>query len=703
MYVKKRLHNFLLIIIKHKKLFFLGLVIKLLFGTLLAGDNLVHLFAPFLKYSTTQSFFNSYNNFFQNGQGNAFPYPSIMLLVLSIPKFLLSFLSNNNLSQTTFVDLLSIRIALFLADVVILYILLQWLKKYTKLVMWMYWLSPILVYINYIHGQLDVLPLAFLFVSLYYLFKNKFISACIYLALAIGCKTSILLAVPFILIYAFKIFTKNKPQFWKGIFVFFVLLLIINIPAFISNAYLQMVYNNAEQVKIFATALPISNAYLFLLVPALYLLLIIRFSGYWLMSRNLLLMYLGFAFGAITILIAANQGWYYWCLPFFIYFLIKEFRYAILPFVCINIFYFIHFASIENSDYSSVFNLITNSINNSNIFSYFIQKGFNNELLVNLTSTLLQASIIGFCYFIYKHGITQIQQNKMLYQPYIIGIAGDSATGKTTLANSLLTLFGENNTTILNGDDMHKWERGNEKWNEITHLNPKANNLHLNMWHLLKLIKGGTVLRKHYNHNNGNFDKADKIHINRIVLLEGLHSFYLTYHKSLFDIKIFMKPDEELRVNWKLERDVQERGKETNDVLKSIANRKLDATNYVNNQESDADIVIGFSNNIEKKMALKLQCENHINLDELIIQLENNQMKINHYYENDKQIVFLNGYISTEEIKSIALQLEDELEDLGFGEVQWENNYEGIIQLFLINIIFYKMQLHAATLSEVIH
>jgi hypothetical protein len=351
MYLKHRLNTFFKTITQHKKLFFVGLIIKLMVGSLFASDYLVHLFSPFLKYATTQSYTGVYDYFQTYGRGNEFPYPGIMLLILSIPKFVFSFFSNSNIETTTLVDIISVRIALFIADLVVLYILLQWLKKQAKQVMWYYWLSPIFFYINYIHGQLDIIPIALLFVALYYLFKNRFLSACIYLALAIGCKTSIFLAVPFILIYGYKSLAHNRTYFWKTILSFMGLLVLINIPAFMSNGFWQMVYNNAEQKKLFTTAIPISNTIPFLIVPAIYLLLVMRFAGYWQMSRNLLLMYLGFAFGLITIFISANQGWYYWCLPFFIYFVIKENRYAVLPFIFITIFYFIYFGVISNSDY----------------------------------------------------------------------------------------------------------------------------------------------------------------------------------------------------------------------------------------------------------------------------------------------------------------------------------------------------------------
>jgi uridine kinase len=700
MNLKLRVTIFFKTIAQHKKLFFAGVIIKLFLGTFLASDYLVHLFTPFLKYSTTQHFFGGYDYFTTYGRGNEFPYPSVMLIILCIPKYILSFFSSSNLDQVSFIDILSVRIALFVADCVMLYVLLQWLKKYTKQVMWLYWLSPILIYINYIHGQLDVIPVALLFVSLYYLFKNKFLSSCIYLALAIGCKTSIFLAVPFILIYGYKNLIRKKIVFWQGVFVFLLLCSLVNLPLLFSNGFKQMVYQNAEQLKLFSTSLAIGNNFQFLLVPAIYLLLAIRFAGYWQMSRNLLLMYLGFAFGLITIFIAANQGWYYWCMPFFIYFVVKEYRYSILPFILLNVFYFIYFGIVNNSDYLRVFQLINKEFGyQNNLFGVLTQKGYNTQLLANICSTLLQASIIGFCYFIYRYGISQIQFNKMLYQPYLIGIAGDSATGKTTLANHLQSLFGKDTATVVNGDDMHKWERGNDNWQSVTHLNPKANWLHLNMLHTLQFIKGAAVQRQQYSHETGTFTPKQKIDINRIVIFEGLHSFYLEFQKQLFDLKIYMKPSEALRVAWKVDRDIKERGHEEGKVLQSIASRKPDAMAYVEQQEIDADVVVSYFDN-KGIVGLNVQCTNHFYLDEIIDRLQKNGVMVQHEYSGSFQLLQIEGSISKEMISSLANGYNDELEALGFGEVNWKANNDGILQLILVQVIFYKMQLFTATHSE---
>ena len=55
----------------------------------------------------------------------------------------------------------------------------------------------------------------------------------------------------------------------------------------------------------------------------------------------------------------------------------------------------------------------------------------------------------------------------------VFAICGDSGSGKSTLSNLLKTYF--TNSFTLECDRYHKWERGNDNWSKITHLNPKAN------------------------------------------------------------------------------------------------------------------------------------------------------------------------------------------------------------------------------------
>ena len=86
-------------------------------------------------------------------------------------------------------------------------------------------------------------------------------------------------------------------------------------------------------------------------------------------------------------------------------------------------------------------------------------------------------------------GVYIPQQSKLRARPYIIGISGASGSGKSTLASNIKKVFGSRRVGIICGDDMHKWERGNERWKEFTHLNPIANELHYDLDILKQLRK----------------------------------------------------------------------------------------------------------------------------------------------------------------------------------------------------------------------
>ena len=82
------------------------------------------------------------------------------------------------------------------------------------------------------------------------------------------------------------------------------------------------------------------------------------------------------------------------------------------------------------------------------------------------------------------------------YKPYVISIAGDSGSGKSTISNFIRLYYGYENCTLISGDDLHNWERGDSNWENITHLNPNANNLKLGDLQLLSLKQGAKILRK---------------------------------------------------------------------------------------------------------------------------------------------------------------------------------------------------------------
>jgi hypothetical protein len=140
------------------------------------------------------------------------------------------------------------------------------------------------------------------------------------------------------------------------------------------------------------------------------------------------------------------------------------------------------------------------------------------------------------------------------YKPYIISIAGDSGSGKSTISNFIRLYYGYENTTLISGDDLHRWERGDKNWETITHLNPEANNLKLGDLQLLTLREGVKVLRKKYNHKTGQFGDMVTIHPNKYIINEGLHAFYTIRAETLSDLKIYIDIDEDLRIDLKIKK-----------------------------------------------------------------------------------------------------------------------------------------------------
>jgi len=174
----------------------------------------------------------------------------------------------------------------------------------------------------------------------------------------------------------------------------------------------------------------------------------------------------------------------------------------------------------------------------------------------------------------------------------IIGIAGESGVGKSNIAEIVSLFFGVQETTILSTDDLHKWERTSKMWNEITHLNPDANNLELGDMHLADLAQGKPIYRSVYNHKTGHFDPPTKIIPKATVIIEGLHAFYTETSKDLLGLKIFVDTDETLRVHWKIIRDTEERGYTYNSALDAINKRRVDSYKIRQAQMAIADVVI---------------------------------------------------------------------------------------------------------------
>lgn len=174
----------------------------------------------------------------------------------------------------------------------------------------------------------------------------------------------------------------------------------------------------------------------------------------------------------------------------------------------------------------------------------------------------------------------------------LIGVAGDSGCGKSTFLRRLTDLFGEEFMTVICLDDYHSLDRKQRKDQGVTALNPKANNFDL-MYEQIKALKNGQAIDKPiYNHETGEIDPPERVEPNRVVVIEGLHPLYDERMRSLIDFGVYLDISDQVKINWKIQRDMAERGHRYEDVIAAINARRPDFTAYIEPQKEFADVVI---------------------------------------------------------------------------------------------------------------
>jgi uridine kinase len=181
-----------------------------------------------------------------------------------------------------------------------------------------------------------------------------------------------------------------------------------------------------------------------------------------------------------------------------------------------------------------------------------------------------------------------------------IAISGDSGTGKTTMSSILQNTY--ENVTLLECDRYHKWKRGDDNWNKFTHLNPEANYITKMNKDVFNLKLGNDIYQVDYDHRTGLFTDEEIVESKPNVIVCGLHSLYLDKH--ITNMKIYMDTDENLRIYWKIKRDINKRGYTISHIYEQIMKRRNDFITYILPQKQLADIIVnmyspGFIFNID--------------------------------------------------------------------------------------------------------
>ena len=183
---------------------------------------------------------------------------------------------------------------------------------------------------------------------------------------------------------------------------------------------------------------------------------------------------------------------------------------------------------------------------------------------------------------------------KTLNRPIILGIVGDSASGKTTLSSGVAKILSEDRCTTICTDFYHRYDRAERHERGVSALDPRANHIDILEQHLQLLRRGEPILMPIYDHATGTRLPPLEVSPKDFVIVEGLLGYTTRAMRDCFDVKIYLDPEEDLRIKWKIYRDTARRGYTRDQVLASLERRTKDSPTYIHPQRTFADIVIRF-------------------------------------------------------------------------------------------------------------
>ena len=188
----------------------------------------------------------------------------------------------------------------------------------------------------------------------------------------------------------------------------------------------------------------------------------------------------------------------------------------------------------------------------------------------------------------------------------LIGIAGGTGSGKTSIANYLLNKFGSEQLIVIEQDSYYKNNSALsiDERNQQNFDHPDAIDIELFNKQLVSLLGGKSVEIPIYDfsiHNRRN--QRQFVKPCRIIVIEGILTLYFESLRKLMNIKVFVDTPDNIRFTRRLSRDVKERGR----TIKSVTNQyektvKPMYNQFVKPSRDLADIII--TDGVQNKEAI---------------------------------------------------------------------------------------------------
>ncbi len=184
---------------------------------------------------------------------------------------------------------------------------------------------------------------------------------------------------------------------------------------------------------------------------------------------------------------------------------------------------------------------------------------------------------------------------------FIIGITGGTGSGKTTVINKINKLFNQSNIGLLSSDSYYK-DNSNLNFSERDKLNydtPDAIDFDLLNNHIKLLKNDQDIDVPHYCFNTHlRLSTSTLFKSKKILIIEGILILSNRTLRDQIDYNVFLNCSRDTRFKRRLERDISERGRSYEDVIKLFENRldKMHQT-HVEPMKKECDLVLDTENN----------------------------------------------------------------------------------------------------------
>ncbi len=567
--------------------FYFGLAVKAVAIFYLSPAAISDFYVPFLENSFAAQSVDPWLSWLTNsGSFLAFPYGYSMWL---------TFLPSVVLSEMTELPLeYGYSFTLLLCDFLLLCVLNQMIADRQRLVLFAYWLSPVVVLATYGLGLNDVIPAMYLVIGILFLKLQRLRLTGIFFALAISAKLSMLMLFPFVVLYLYN----NKPlrQLLYDLGIGFCLgSFFLGLPFLLSRSGMIMLFKNPEMSDILSLSFEVSRGAVIYISPILYSGILYFIWRAKRLNFDLFMAVSGIVFLVVLILMPTSSGWFVWAIPFLIFYQAMSGRISVLISSAFSALFVLGILFQEK------FYLI-----NGNVFdlrtSLAEANFFGADKIPSAIDTGIFAVGIILAARMWREAINDNAFFRKSRKPFVIGIAGDSGAGKDTFADAISGLFGDHSIATLSGDAYHLWDRHKPMWQVMTHLNPMANDLERFSRDLVALTDGKAILARKYDHATGKMSKHLKTKSNDFIIASGLHALYFPRLRDCYNLKIYLDMDERLRRYFKIKRDVDVRGHSIERVLESLEFRESDSNRFIRSQKRHADLVLSLQPNRDQNL-----------------------------------------------------------------------------------------------------